>query len=56
MDEKKEKDIGTPKEVDEEALDEAAGGSATGGAGAGKVIMQDIHFAKQVDKSTPDLG
>jgi len=26
-----------------------------GGAGAGKVSMQDIHFTKKVDKATPKL-
>jgi type VI secretion system secreted protein Hcp len=32
-----------------------AGAGAGGGGGAGKVIMQDFHFDKTVDKSSPKL-
>ena len=48
MDQKNEKDAGVPTEVEEEALDQAAGGGSSHGTGggAGKVSMQDIHFTK----------
>ena len=39
---------GTPAEVDEEALDQAAGAG-----GGGKVIMQDIHFTKYAAEEPP---
>ena len=32
-----------------------SGSMAMGGAGAGKVVMQDFHFTKSVDKSSPKL-
>src|SRR3990172_7048076 len=32
-----------------------SGSTAMGGAGAGKVVMQDFHFTKSVDKSSPKL-
>jgi type VI secretion system secreted protein Hcp len=33
----------------------AASFSSGGGGGAGKVVMQDFHFVKKIDKSSPKL-
>ena len=53
-DRKKEDETGPEGavEIEEEKLDQASGG-ATGGAGAGKVTLEDFSFVKKVDKSTP---
>jgi type VI secretion system secreted protein Hcp len=47
------------KEIDIQSFSWGASNSGTmamgGGGGAGKVTFQDIHFTKNVDKSSPNL-
>ena len=44
--------IKTADEITDAELAKANGGTK---AGSGKVTLQDIHFTKQVDKSSPNL-
>jgi len=57
MDKKNDEDIGSPAEVDEGALDQAAGGGGSG-MSAGKVAFQDLHHVTGLgsEPGTQDLA